>query len=104
MLTTQTLFDQDCDLQYYIRLSMNMAKVTSILYPTLVAETHYILIEHCYDSNEIICHNSMVKLAPRTKDLYGNFDVTQQRVLTAFLGKVWTFERVLNYTDFSTSN
>jgi hypothetical protein len=87
----QTLFDRDCELQYYIQLSRSLTTLTGVLYITLV-EDHYILIEHPYEDDQVLIHNSLQKLPNTIVD--ASYDVAKQRILTAFLGKLWTYNMV----------
>ena len=87
----QALFDKDCELGYYIRLSRSLATLTGVLYITLV-NNHYVLMEHCYDDDQVVIHNSLQKLPKGTMD--ASYNVAKQRILTAFLCKSWTHNMV----------
>jgi hypothetical protein len=89
----KTLFDADCDLQYYIKLSRSLINLTGVLYLTLIND-HYILLEHRYEDGQIFGHNSLKPGPNGHCDAYASYDVADQCVLTAFLGKMWPTRKV----------
>lgn len=93
MIFLKALFPTDCDLQYYIDLSKSLTNLTGVLYLTLI-ENHYILLEHRYEDGQIIGHNSLKPYRDGHRDQYASHDVGDQCVLTAFLGKTWSREKV----------
>jgi len=75
----KVLFDDDCSLQYYIRLSRKLPDLRGILYVMLIS-SHYILFEHSYKDNKITEHNSLSQLDGIT-DAYASYDVTNQHMM-----------------------
>src|SRR5580700_439950 len=58
-----TLFDSDCELQYYIGIMNALPVLDGVLFCTLI-ENHYILLEHIICTGQVIGHNSMSPLPP----------------------------------------